>query len=125
KLADDKQHAVTDLNQLNGLNNPQRQALESQINNAATRDQVAQKLAEAKALNQAMEALRNSIQDQQQTESGSKFINEDKPQKDAYQAAVQNAKDLINQTNNPTLDKAQVEQLTQAVTTAKDNLHGD
>ncbi|HDA2459912.1 TPA: GA module-containing protein, partial [Staphylococcus aureus] len=56
---------------------------------------------------------------------GSKFINEDKPQKDAYQAAVQNAKDLINQTGNPTLDKSQVEQLTQAVTTAKDNLHGD
>ncbi|HFE7857854.1 TPA: DUF1542 domain-containing protein, partial [Staphylococcus aureus] len=45
--------------------------------------------------------------------------------KDAYQAAVQNAKDLINQTGNPTLDKSQVEQLTQAVTTAKDNLHGD
>ncbi|HCC5677571.1 TPA: GA module-containing protein, partial [Staphylococcus aureus] len=125
KLADDKQHAVTDLNQLNGLNNPQRPALESQINNAATRGEVAQKLAEAKALDQAMQALRNSIQDQQQTESGSKFINEDKPQKDAYQAAVQNAKDLINQTGNPTLDKSQVEQLTQAVTTAKDNLHGD
>ncbi len=125
KLADDKQHAVTDLNQLNGLNNPQRQALEGQINNAATRGEVAQKLAEAKALNQAMEALRNSIQDQQQTESGSKFINEDKPQKDTYQAAVQHAKDLINQTGNPTLDKSQVEQLTQAVTTAKDNLHGD
>ncbi|CAA3772402.1 cell wall associated fibronectin-binding protein [Staphylococcus aureus] len=125
KLADDKQHAVTDLNQLNGLNNPQRQALESQINNAATRGEVAQKLAEAKALDQAMQALRNSIQDQQQTESGSKFINEDKPQKDAYQAAVHNAKDLINQTGNPTLDKSQVEQLTQAVTTAKDNLHGD
>ncbi|HAR7301656.1 TPA: DUF1542 domain-containing protein, partial [Staphylococcus aureus] len=29
------------------------------------------------------------------------------------------------QTGNPTLDKSQVEQLTQAVTTAKDNLHGD
>ncbi|HGZ7089636.1 TPA: GA module-containing protein, partial [Staphylococcus aureus] len=70
---DDKQHAVTDLNQLNGLNNPQRQALESQINNAATRGEVAQKLAEAKALDQAMQALRNSIQDQQQTEAGSKF----------------------------------------------------
>ncbi|WP_375294082.1 FIVAR domain-containing protein [Staphylococcus aureus] len=47
--------------------------------------------------------------------------NEDKPQIEAYQAAVQNAKDLINQTNNPTLDKAQVEQLTQAVYQAKDN----
>ncbi|GBU91449.1 extracellular matrix binding protein [Staphylococcus aureus] len=125
KLAQDKQRATETLNNLSNLNTPQRQALESQINNAATRGEVAQKLAEAKALDQAMQALRNSIQDQQQTESGSKFINEDKPQKDAYQAAVQNAKDLINQTGNPTLDKSQVEQLTQAVTTAKDNLHGD
>ncbi|HDI0321522.1 TPA: hyperosmolarity resistance protein Ebh [Staphylococcus aureus] len=125
KLAQDKQRATETLNNLSNLNTPQRQALEGQINNAATRGEVAQKLAEAKALNQAMEALRNSIQDQQQTESGSKFINEDKPQKDAYQAAVQHAKDLINQTGNPTLDKSQVEQLTQAVTTAKDNLHGD
>ncbi len=125
KLAQDKQCATETLNNLSNLNTPQRQALENQINNAATRGEVAQKLTEAQALNQAMEALRNSIQDQQQTEAGSKFINEDKPQKDAYQAAVQNAKNLINQTNNPTLDKAQVEQLTQAVTTAKDNLHGD
>ncbi|WP_148249845.1 GA module-containing protein, partial [Staphylococcus aureus] len=125
KLADDKQHAVTDLNQLNGLNNPQRQALESQINNATTRSEIAQKLAEAKALDQAMQALRNSNQDQQQTESGSKYINEDKPQKDAYHAAVQNAQDLITQTGHPTLDNSPVEQLTQAETTVKDTLHGD
>ncbi len=125
KLAQDKQRATETLNNLSNLNTPQRQALENQINNAATRGEVAQKLTEAQALNQAMQALRNSIQDQQQTEAGSKFINEDKPQKDAYQTAVQHAKDLINQTGNPTLDKSQVEQLTQAVTTAKDNLHGD
>ncbi len=122
KLAQDKQRATE---MLNNLNTPQRQALENQINNAGTRGEVAQKLTKAQALNQAMEALRNSIQDQQQTESGSKFINEDKPQKDGYQAAVQHAKDLINQTSNPTLDKAQVEQLTQGVNQAKDNLHGD
>ncbi|HEK6720248.1 TPA: hyperosmolarity resistance protein Ebh, partial [Staphylococcus aureus] len=125
RLAQDKQRATETLNNLSNLNTPQRQALENQINNAATRGEVAQKLTEAQALNQAMEALRNSIQDQQQTEAGSKFINEDKPQKDAYQAAVQHAKDLINQTSNPTLDKAQVEQLTQGVNQAKDNLHGD
>ena len=125
RLAQDKQTAGNSLNHLDQLTPAQQQALENQINNATTRGEVAQKLTEAQALNQAMEALRNSIQDQQQTEAGSKFINEDKPQKDAYQAAVQNAKDLINQTNNPTLDKAQVEQLTQAVNQAKDNLHGD
>ncbi len=53
------------------------------MNNAATRGEVAQKLAEAKALDQAMQALRNSIR-----VKGKNFINEDKPQKDVYQAAV-------------------------------------
>ncbi len=67
KLAQDKQRATETLNNLSNLNTPQRQALENQINNAATRGEVAQKLTEAEALNQAMEALRNSIQDQQQT----------------------------------------------------------
>ncbi|HGL3550654.1 TPA: hyperosmolarity resistance protein Ebh, partial [Staphylococcus aureus] len=81
RLAQDKQTAGNSLNHLDQLTPAQQQALENQINNATTRGEVAQKLTEAQALNQAMEALRNSIQDQQQTESGSKFINEDKPQK--------------------------------------------
>lgn len=125
RLAQDKQTAGNSLNHLDQLTPAQQQALENQINNATTRDKVAEIIAQAQALNEAMKALKESIKDQPQTEASSKFINEDKPQKDAYQAAVQNAKDLINQTGNPTLDKSQVEQLTQAVTTAKDNLHGD
>ncbi|HEK4304081.1 TPA: GA module-containing protein, partial [Staphylococcus aureus] len=79
RLAQDKQTAGNSLNHLDQLTPAQQQALENQINNATTRGEVAQKLTEAQALNQAMEALRNSIQDQQQTEAGSKFINEDKP----------------------------------------------
>ncbi|HDR0567632.1 TPA: GA module-containing protein, partial [Staphylococcus aureus] len=125
KLQNDKDHAKQTVSQLAHLNNAQKHMEDTLIDNETTRTAVKQDLTEAQALDQAMQALRNSIQDQQQTESGSKFINEDKPQKDAYQAAVQHAKDLINQTGNPTLDKSQVEQLTQAVTTAKDNLHGD
>ncbi len=125
RLAQDKQTAGNSLNHLDQLTPAQQQALENQINNATTRDKVAEIIAQAQALNEAMKALKESIKDQPQTEASSKFINEDQAQKDAYQAAVQNAKDLINQTGNPTLDKSQVEQLTQAVTTAKDNLHGD
>ncbi len=37
QLADENQHAVTHLNQLNRLNNPQRQERESQIKSAGTR----------------------------------------------------------------------------------------
>ncbi|MBR8890167.1 hyperosmolarity resistance protein Ebh, partial [Staphylococcus aureus] len=125
RLAQDKQTAGNSLNHLDQLTPAQQQALENQINNATTRGEVAQKLTEAQALNQAMEALRNSIKDQPQTEASSKFINEDQAQKDAYTQAVQHAKDLINKTTDPTLAKSIIDQATQAVTDAKNNLHGD
>ncbi|WP_415918579.1 DUF1542 domain-containing protein [Staphylococcus warneri] len=125
KLANDKQHAIENLNQMNGLNTPQRQALENDINQATTRDEVAQKLTEAQALDHAMQNLKDSIQDQQQVKDSSNFINEDPVQKDAYTNAVQHAKDLINETTNPTMDKAQIEQATQEVNNAKADLHGE
>ncbi|WP_424842390.1 hyperosmolarity resistance protein Ebh [Staphylococcus pasteuri] len=125
KLADDKQHANETLNQLNNLNTAQRDTLQNQINGASTRDEVAQIINHAQALDLAMENLKVSIKDQAQTEASSKFINEDPAQKDAYTQAVQHAQDLIDQTSNPTLDITQVDQLTQAVNNAKDNLHGD
>ncbi|MDR5604442.1 hypothetical protein RCO12_13755, partial [Staphylococcus coagulans] len=88
-------------------------------------DKVAEIIAQAQALNEAMKALKESIKDQPQTEASSKFINEDQAQKDAYTQAVQHAKDLINKTTDPTLAKSIIDQATQAVTDAKNNLHGD
>ncbi|MBR9556001.1 hyperosmolarity resistance protein Ebh, partial [Staphylococcus aureus] len=81
RLAQDKQTAGNSLNHLDQLTPAQQQALENQINNATTRGEVAQKFAQAQALNQAMEALKESIKDQPQTEASSKFINEDQAQK--------------------------------------------
>lgn len=72
-----------------------------------------------------MKALRDIIQDHQQVESSSPFINEDSLEQNAYTNAIQQAEALINQTDHPTLDRTQVQQLTQAVTNAKDHLHGD
>ncbi|MBR9407570.1 hyperosmolarity resistance protein Ebh, partial [Staphylococcus aureus] len=123
RLAQDKQTAGNSLNHLDQLTPAQQQALENQINNATTRGEVAQITAQAQALNQAMEALKESIKDQPQTEASSKFINEDQAQKDAYTQAVQHAKDLINKTTDPTLAKSIIDQATQAVTDAKNNLH--
>ncbi len=62
RLEEDKQNAGTSLNQFDHLTPAQQQALENAINNASTRDEVAQKLAEAQALNNAMQALKDSIQ---------------------------------------------------------------
>ncbi len=86
---------------------------------------MAEIIAQAQALNEAIKALKESIKDQPQTEASSKFINEDQAQKDAYTQAVQHAKDLINKTTDPTLAKSIIDQATQAVTDAKNNLHGD
>ncbi|WP_141708532.1 GA module-containing protein, partial [Staphylococcus aureus] len=69
--------------------------------------------------------LKESIKDQPQREACSKFINEDQAQNDAYTQAVQHAKDLINKTPDPTLVKAVIDQATQEVNDAKNNLHGD
>lgn len=125
RLAQDKQTAGNSLNHLDQLTPAQQQALENQINNATTRDKVTEIIAQAQALNEAMKALKESIKDQPQTEASSKFINEDQAQKDAYTQAVQHAKDLINKTTDPTLVKSVIDQATQAVNDAKNNLHGD
>ncbi|GJF43965.1 hypothetical protein SA19061_10550 [Staphylococcus argenteus] len=125
RLAQDKQTAGNSLNHLDQLTPAQQQALENQINQSPTREKVAEIIAQAQALNEAMNALKESIKDQPQTETSSKFINEDQAQKDAYNQAVQHAKDLINKTTDPTLAKSLIDQATQAVTDAKNNLHGD
>lgn len=75
RLAQDKQTAGNSLNHLDQLTPAQQQALENQINNATTRDKVAEIIAQAQALNEAMKALKESIKDQPQTEASSKFIN--------------------------------------------------
>ncbi len=125
KLEQAKQRALESLNNSTDLNQPQRQTLETQINQATTRDDINQILVNAADLNTAMGNLKASINDQAQVEASSKFINEDPAQKDAYTEAVTNAKDLINQTSNPTMDTNQIEQKIQEVINAKDNLHGD
>ena len=125
KLAEDKQHAGETMNQFNQLTPAQQQALNDAITNAKTRDEVAQKVAQAEALNNAMQALKESVKDHQQVETSSQFTNEDPKQKDDYNQAVQHALDIINQATNPTLDQSQIEQATQAVINAKDQLHGE
>lgn len=125
KLAEDKQHAGETMNQFNQLTPAQQQALNDAITNAQTRDEVAQKVAQAEALNNAMQALKESVKDHQQVETSSQFTNEDPKQKDDYNQAVQHALDIINQATNPTLDQSQIEQATQAVINAKDQLHGE
>ena len=80
---------------------------------------MAEIIAQAQALNEAMKALKESIKDQPQTEASSKFINEDQAQKMLIRKLYNTRKDLINKTTDPTLAKSIIDQATQAVTDAK------
>ncbi|OHO70132.1 hypothetical protein HMPREF2580_06500 [Staphylococcus sp. HMSC036D05] len=113
------------IDNLNHLNQPQKDALKQAINGATTREQVAEKLKEAQALDEAMKQLENQVTKDPSITSGSPFVNEDTDKQKAYNDAVQAAKDLINQTSNPTLDKQKVEEVLQKIQNAVNDLHGE
>ncbi|WP_422124956.1 DUF1542 domain-containing protein [Staphylococcus caprae] len=113
------------IDNLNHLNQPQKDALKQAINDATSREQVAEKIKEAQALDEAMKQLEDQVSKDPSITSGSPFINEDSDKQKAYNDAVQAAKDLINQTSNPTLDKQKVEEALHNIQNAVNDLHGD
>ena len=91
---------------------------------ASTRNEVSNILQGAKTLDTAMHGLRESINDKSEIKNNSKYINEDQPEKQAYDNAVNNAQQVIDETT-ATINPETVNNLTNAVTQAKSNLHGD
>ena len=71
-----------------------------------------------------MQGLRESIRDKNDTKNSSKYINEDQNEQQAYDNAINNAQQLIDETQ-ATLSSDTINQLANAVTQAKSNLHGD
>lgn len=88
KLADAKQAAKTNLGTLDHLNDAQKQALTTQVEQApdiATVNNVKQN---AQNLNNAMTNLSNALQDKTETLNSINFTDADKAKKDAYTNAV-------------------------------------
>ena len=71
-----------------------------------------------------MHGLRESIKDKNDTKNSSKYINEDHDEQQPYDNAVNNAQQLIDE-SQATLNPDTINQLANAVTQAKSNLHGD
>ena len=72
-----------------------------------------------------MKQLENQVSKDPSITSGSPFVNEDTDKQKAYNDAVQAAKDLINQTSNPTLDKTKGRRSTTKIQNAVNDLHGE
>ena len=98
---------------------------DSLIDNESTRTQVQHDLTEAQALDGLMGALKESIKDNTNIVSNGNYINAEPSKKQAYDAAVQNAQNIINGTNQPTINKGNVTTATQTVKNTKDALDGD
>ena len=123
KLQQAKENANLLINSLNDLNAPQRGAINRLVNEAQTREKVAEQLQSAQALNDAMKHLRNSIQNQSSVRQESKYINASDAKKEQYNHAVREVENIINE-QHPTLDKEIIKQLTDAVNQANNDLNG-
>ncbi|MDU7184512.1 MAG: hypothetical protein E6294_00575, partial [Klebsiella sp.] len=123
KLQQEKENANLLINSLNDLNAPQRDAINRLVNEAQTREKVAEQLQSAQALNDAMKHLRNSIQNQSSVRQESKYINASDAKKEQYNHAVREVENIINE-QHPTLDKEIIKQLTDGVNQANNDLNG-
>ena len=85
---------------------PKRE-LNQLINAANTRTKVQEELAKATALNNAMKALRDSIQNVDEVKRGSNYVNEDQTEQHNYDNAVTGAQTTIDNNNKPVLIKIQ------------------
>ena len=124
KLRQAQEIAKNEIQNLDGLNSAQITKLIQDIGRTTTKPAVTQKLEEAKAINQAMQQLKQSIADKDATLNSSNYLNEDSEKKLAYDNAVSQAEQLINQLNDPTMDISNIQAITQKVIQAKDSLHG-
>ncbi len=124
KLAEAKRDANTTIDGLTYLNEAQRNKAKENVGKASTKPNIASQLQDYNQLNTAMQALRNSVNDVNNVKANSNYINEDNGPKEAYNQAVTHAQTLINAQSNPEMSRDVVNQKTQAVNTAHQNLHG-
>ena len=124
KLAEAKRDANTTIDGLTYLNEAQRNKAKENVGKASTKTNIASQLQDYNQLNTAMQALRNSVNDVNNVKANSNYINEDNGPKEAYNQAVTHAQTLINAQSNPKMSRDVVNQKTQAVNTAHQNLHG-
>ncbi|MUK58138.1 GA module, partial [Pseudomonas aeruginosa] len=119
-----KTNATQAIDALTSLNDPQKTALKDQVTAATLVTAVHQIEQNANTLNQAMHGLRESISDNAATKANSKYINEDQPEQQNYDQAVQAANNIINE-QTATLDNNAINQAATTVNTTKAALHGD
>ncbi|MGU3127160.1 hypothetical protein ACVXZZ_14890 [Staphylococcus aureus] len=115
----------TTLGTLDHLNDAQKQALTTQVEQApdiATVNNVKQN---AQNLNNAMTNLNNALQDKTETLNSINFTDADQAKKDDYTNAVSHAEGILSKANGSNASQTEVEQAMQRVNEAKQSLNGN
>lgn len=120
-----KQQANNRLDQLDHLNNAQKQQLQSQITQSSDIAAVNGHKQTAESLNTAMGNLINAIADRQAVEQRGNFINADTDKQTAYNTAVNEAAAMINKQTGQNANQTEVEQAITKVQTTLQALNGD
>lgn len=125
KLAQAKQDALANLDTLRDLNQPQRDALRNQINQAQALATVEQTKQNAQNVNTAMGNLKQGIANKDTVKASENYHDADADKQSAYTNAVSQAEGIINQTTNPTLNPDEITRALTQVTDAKNGLNGE
>ncbi|MCU6361292.1 GA module-containing protein, partial [Enterobacter quasiroggenkampii] len=75
--------------------------------------------------NEAMHQLENEVHLENSIKQSSNYINEDPASQNAYNDALQKAKNIINAVPDKTLDKTTIEQALNQLQSASETLHGE
>ncbi|HEH0084445.1 TPA: GA module-containing protein, partial [Staphylococcus aureus] len=109
---------------LTQLNTPQKAKLKEQVGQANRLEDVQTVQTNGQALNNAMKGLRDSIANETTVKTSQNYTDASPNNQSTYNSAVSNAKGIINQTNNPTMDTSAITQATTQVNNAKNGLNG-
>ncbi|VXC69104.1 DUF1542 domain-containing protein [Staphylococcus pasteuri] len=126
RLSDAKTKALETLDQLTNINNAQKQLATLQIDNADTLNKVTRAINKATAVDQAMNALKQYVQNNElPIKSSSNFINADDDLKAQFNKAISNAQNVLNKDSGNALTNTEVGALKQAIIDAENALNGD
>ena len=114
-----KQNANTAIDALTQLNTPQKAKLKEQVGQANRLEDVQSVQTNGQSLNNAMKGLRDSIANETTVKASQNYTDASPNNQSTYNSAVSNAKGIINQTNNPTMDTSAITQATTQVNNAK------
>lgn len=120
----DRQPALTTLHGASNLNQAQQNNFTQQINAAQNHAALETIKSNITALNNAMTKLKESVADNNTIKSGQNYTDATPANKQAYDNAVNAAKGVIGETNNPTMDVNTVNQKAESVKSTKGALDG-